>query len=152
MKTPFFRSMVAACLGLLTHVALGQSAPKATLTALPTGYSLTGGTVTLTGTVSYSVVPTSLAADITLPSGWTYVSGLTQPTLTSGANQTQIVSVRKKSDFGVTSTNFVLTVRYPAGEPGARVVSLAVTYTSGTVNTKLPAVGVTLHFHVESRL
>ena len=73
-------------LAVFLGLALTAAAQTVMLTPDTTVLSAAGGNVTFTATFSYSVVPSTLGLTITLPTGWTYVSGTTVPGLQASSS------------------------------------------------------------------
>jgi hypothetical protein len=77
-----FVVMAFSCLArslVFLGLALVASAQTVLLTPNTTVLSSTGGVVTFTASLKYTTLPSTLGFSVTLPTGWTYVSGTSVP-------------------------------------------------------------------------
>jgi hypothetical protein len=101
----------------------GAFAQSASLTAPSTTYAAAGGSITLTATLTYSSQPSSLGFAVTLPAGWSYASGTSEPAVKPAAGQTGTLEWAYLDGFGATSVSFTATVNYPAGLTGPQTIT-----------------------------
>jgi hypothetical protein len=130
----------------LIFTAPQARAQSATLTANTATYDSTGGTVTFTSTLTYSVTPTAYAFSVQLPAGWTFVSQSLGSGLSASASPAANDNLLEWafSGFPATQTSWTFQVSYPAGLSGDQVVSVTTAqYRSPLTNLSVGSVSLT---------
>jgi hypothetical protein len=123
----------------LVCAAASALAQNATLTADTNTLSPSGGTVSLTATVSYEGEPGAVGWSIVLPADWSLVgvSGPEVPAVSPDAGATGTL------EFAYTAlppqqATFVVTVRYPANAPTTAAVPTVLVRANGKLATLSP--------------
>lgn len=143
------RSSSFALLVVLAVFAVKAAAQVIVLTPSTTTIDPAGGSLTFTATITYTSAPSVLAFSATLPSGWTYLSGVNEPTLVRPAAGSTGTLGWAYDNVPTSPASFTFTASYPANLTGLQpltttavtretVESPPVTTTGPTVTLSAP--------------
>ncbi len=138
------RSSPFALLVALAVFAVKAAAQVIVLTPSTTTINPAGGSLTFTATITYTNTPSVLAFSATLPSGWTYLSGLNEPTLVRPVAGSTGTLGWAYNNAPSSPASFTFTASYPANLTGLQPLTTTAvtrdTVESPPVTTTGPAV------------
>lgn len=102
----------------LAVFAVKAAAQVIVLTPSTTTLDPAGGSLTFTATITYPSTPSVLAFSATLPSGWTYLSGVNEPTLVRPAAGSTGTLGWAYDNVPTSPASFTFTASYPANLTG----------------------------------
>lgn len=140
------RKSILASLAAFVLFAVHAVAQTIVFTPGTTVISPGGGNITFTASITYSTTPSVLAFSTTLPSGWSYLSGINEPPVKPAAATTGTLawSYTNTDTLPSSPVTFNFTVAYPAGVTGLQPLPSSVVTRASIESAPITTSGPTI--------